>query len=72
MTAAACGASDPTPAAPATTSAVPAADGGEAAAPGSLFPSVDVSNISDGSTINFQSEFSGGDLPVLLWFWAPH
>ncbi|MGI9613633.1 MAG: hypothetical protein ACR2QO_12025 [Acidimicrobiales bacterium] len=37
-----------------------------------LFPDVDVVNIVDGSTVNLAQELGGGDLPVLLWFWAPH
>ena len=37
-----------------------------------LFPSVDVVNVHDGSTLNLAAELGGGDLPVLLWFWAPH
>lgn len=37
-----------------------------------LFPDVDVVNIVDGSTVNLAQELGGGNLPVLLWFWAPH
>ncbi|MEL7158653.1 MAG: hypothetical protein AAFN30_18935 [Actinomycetota bacterium] len=37
-----------------------------------LFPPVDVVRISDGTTLNLATELGGGDLPVLLWFWAPH
>ena len=37
-----------------------------------LFPNVDVVNVHDGSTLNLATELGGGDLPVLLWFWAPH
>ena len=44
----------------------------ETAAPAeNLFPDVDVVNVVDGSTVNLTS-LGGGDLPVLLWFWAPH
>lgn len=56
----------------------PEADSGDPAAetesdPGeNLFPDVDVVNVSDGATINLAGELGGGDLPVLLWFWAPH
>jgi hypothetical protein len=38
----------------------------------SLFPDVSVQNVADGSSVNLQQELQGGDLPVLLWFWAPH
>lgn len=71
---AACGAgSESGTAANAPTTAAGAADGG-AAAPesGNLFPNVAVQNVSDGSAFNLQAELEGGDLPVLLWFWAPH
>lgn len=51
----------------------------EATAPGSesdpgenLFPDIEVVDVADGATINLSSELGGGDLPVLLWFWAPH
>jgi len=37
-----------------------------------LFPDIDVVNIADSSTYNLAAELGGGDLPVLLWFWAPH
>lgn len=37
-----------------------------------LFPDVDVVNVADSSTLNLAAELGGGDLPVLLWFWAPH
>ncbi len=37
-----------------------------------LFPDIDVVNIVDGSNVNLAAELGGGDLPVLLWFWAPH
>lgn len=72
---AACGAGSetatPDTAAPAT--AAPASDGGaDTPASDSLFPNVQVQNITDGSMLNLQEELQGGDLPVLLWFWAPH
>ncbi len=68
--AAACGASDSGTAAPATT--VAAADGGGALTGDNLFPNVNVTNITDGTPLNLQEELAGGDLPVLLWFFAPH
>ncbi len=37
-----------------------------------LFPDVDVVNVVDGTTVNVADQLGGGDLPVLLWFWAPH
>ncbi len=71
--------------APATTVAeadTPPADSSAAAAPvestetdvaaENLFPDVEVLSVADGSSINLAAELGGGDLPVLLWFWAPH
>lgn len=69
---AACGGSDaatPTTAAPAPASADGSSDAPDS---GNLFPNVEVQNISDGSPLNLQEELQGGDLPVLLWFFAPH
>ena len=37
-----------------------------------LFPDIEVLSIADGSSVNLATELGGGDLPVLLWFWAPH
>lgn len=49
------------------------ADDGATSEPAvNLFPDVDVVNIADASTLNLATELGGGDLPVLLWFWAPH
>lgn len=36
------------------------------------FPSVNVSNVGTGETVNLQQTLSGGDTPILLWFYAPH
>ncbi len=38
----------------------------------SLFPNIEVVNVADSSMLNLSTELAGGDLPVLLWFWAPH
>lgn len=50
------------------------ADGGETTSEPAvnLFPDVEVTNIVDSSSLNLATELGGGDLPVLLWFWAPH
>lgn len=54
-------------------SAAPSAvEGGSAETSDNLFPDVDVQLVADGSTVNLKEELQGGDLPVLLWFWAPH
>ena len=37
-----------------------------------LFPDIDVVEVSTGASLNLKQELSGGDRPVLLWFWAPH
>ncbi|NNF53877.1 MAG: hypothetical protein HKN03_05475 [Acidimicrobiales bacterium] len=37
-----------------------------------LFPDLDVLSVATGESLNLRSELSGGELPVLLWFWAPH
>lgn len=44
----------------------------EAAPATNLFPDIEVVNVADATTFNLASELGGGDLPVLLWFWAPH
>jgi ABC-type glycerol-3-phosphate transport system substrate-binding protein len=44
----------------------------EAPAGQNLFPTVEVVNVVDSSTLTLSQELAGGDLPVLLWFWAPH
>lgn len=76
-------AAGPAPASASTTTVgdaattVAPATGSEESAPApeetaNLFPSIDVVRISDGSTFDLATELGGGDLPVLLWFWAPH
>ncbi|MCP3992095.1 MAG: hypothetical protein GY724_23695 [Actinomycetia bacterium] len=64
------------PAADEGTSEAPEAPGpsesSNAGAETNLFPDIEVVNISDSSTVNLSTELAGGDLPVLLWFWAPH
>ncbi|MEM8925821.1 MAG: hypothetical protein AAGD35_20140 [Actinomycetota bacterium] len=62
---------------PATTGAAagteaPAPSEGAAEPAQNLFPDVDVALIADGSTVNLAEELGGGELPVLLWFFAPH
>jgi hypothetical protein len=47
-------------------------DGSEDGAAGSLFPDTQVVEIATGAELNLSAELGGGDLPVLLWFWAPH
>lgn len=37
-----------------------------------VFPDLNVVRIADRGTVNLADELGGGDLPVLLWFWAPH
>lgn len=44
----------------------------EDAAEENLFPDLEVVDITEGSSLNLADELGGGDLPVLLWFWAPH
>ncbi len=54
-------------------SAVAESESAEVAA-GALgnFPALNVANVSNGDTVNLQQELSGGDSPILLWFYAPH
>ncbi len=72
--AAACGSSGVSEWSGTTTSAPAQAtnDGAGPETPASLFPNVSVQNVVDGSSLNLQEELQGGELPVLLWFWAPH
>ena len=44
----------------------------ETSAGENLFPDIEVVNVADSSTLSLSQELAGGDLPVLLWFWAPH
>jgi hypothetical protein len=60
-----------TTAAPESSTSASAETAGESAAP-HFFPNLDTVDIVDGSTINLADQLSGGDTPVLLWFWAPH
>ncbi len=75
----------PTAAEPADPGTAASADEGESApaddqaqapadapAAENLFPDIEVTRISDGEPVNLSDELAGGDLPVLLWFWAPH
>ena len=39
---------------------------------GQSFPTIDVTDVATGETIDLAEELAGGELPVLLWFWAPH
>lgn len=36
------------------------------------FPALNVANVSNGEIVNLQQELSGGESPILLWFYAPH
>ncbi len=65
----ACGADQPGESAAITPSPTPAGTVGEAA---NLFPDIDVVSVATGESLNLKVELSGGELPVLLWFWAPH
>lgn len=47
-------------------------EGDAEAADDHLFPSVEVLDVATGDPLNLAEELSGGDTPVLLWFWAPH
>lgn len=41
-------------------------------APETVFADVDVVDVYTGEPLNLKAQLSGGDTPVLLWFWAPH
>lgn len=66
---AACGVDQPAETAAIATPAAPAGATGEAT---NLFPDLDVVSVATGESLNLKAELSGGELPVLLWFWAPH
>lgn len=66
---AACGADQTREAVSLPTSANPTGVAGETT---NVFPDLDVVSVATGETVNLKAELSGGDLPVLLWFWAPH
>ncbi len=66
---ASCGADQPGETAAITPPPSSAGTGGEAT---NLFPDLDVVSVATGESLNLKAELSGGDLPVLLWFWAPH
>ena len=42
-----------------------------APAPASDLPSVELVDVATGATVNLAS-FAPADLPLVLWFWAPH
>lgn len=65
----ACSADPPADTAAIVTPATTAETGGEAT---NLFPDLDVVSVATGESLNLKAELSGGELPVLLWFWAPH
>jgi hypothetical protein len=68
----ACGGSSDPESTTISSTAPSAVEGGSAETSDNLFPDVDVQLVADGSTVNLKEELQGGDLPVLLWFWAPH
>jgi len=36
------------------------------------FPDVTVTEVAAGTSVNLRQQLSGGDSPILLWFYAPH
>ncbi len=41
-------------------------------APTGNFPAVEVHDLGAGGTVVLADQLSGGSLPTLIWFWAPH
>ncbi len=66
--------SDKTALAPSDSVARSATESTEATSIGgqNLFPMIEVADATTGDPIDLADELGGGDLPVLLWFWAPH
>ncbi len=78
LVAASCGGSETaadagTDPAPNSSPSPSADDGSGAESPGeSSFPAVEVLSLNDSQNVKFDEFLSGGDTPVLLWFYFPH